>query len=337
MAVTQLSDLTFGSNFTNYTVQRSLLTNAFIQAGVMVRDPAIDAMAGTQGFLHNLPFFKAIANDEPNASTDNPSDVAVPKKITTGAEIARKLMRNQGWSSADLNTALISRDPLAVIGDQVGDYWAGVQETTVLKIAQGILADNDANDADDMIINVATDASGAVADTERFTVNVAIDAAQTMGDRKGAIVAWAMHSAVHATLQKQGALIDTFDPETGRLLFQAFQGKRVIIDDSMPVTQGTNRKTYLTIGFGSGAFRYGYGAPKTPTSVSRVEAEGNGEGVETLWSRRHEIIHPTGFAVAGTQVSSVASPTYAALATAGNWDRVYDRKRVPLVFVKTNV
>lgn len=336
MAVTQLADLSFGSNFNDYTVQRSLLTNAFIQAGVMVRDPAIDAMAAAQGFLHNLPFFKAIANDEPNASTDDPADVAVPKKITTGVEMARKLMRNQGWSSADLNAALISRDPLEVIGAQVGDYWAGVQETTVLKICQGILADNDANDADDMIINVATDASGAVADAERFSTVVSINAAQTLGDRKGQIVAWAMHSAVHASLQRQGALLDTFDPQTGRLLFQSFDGKRVIIDDSMPTTVGTNRTTYLSIGFGAGAFRYGYGAPKTPSEVSRVAAEGNGEGVETLWSRRHEIIHPTGFAVAGTQVSSVDSPTYADLATASNWNRVYDRKRIPLVFVKTN-
>ena len=43
-----------------------------------------------------------------------------------------------------------------------------------------------------------------------------------------------------------------------------------------------------------------------------------------------------GFAVAGTQISGATSPTYAALATASNWDRKYDRKRIPLAFVQTN-
>jgi hypothetical protein len=337
MAVTQLADLKFGPNFNKYVVQRSLRTNAFAQAGVLVRDAAIDAMASSQGFLHNLPFFKAIANDEPNASTDNPADIAVPKKVTTGAEIARKIMRNQGWSSADLTTALISDDPLAVIGDQVGDYWGGVQETTLLKVCQGVAADNAANDGGDMTINVATDGAAVVGDAEAFTTNVAVKAGQTLGDRKASIVAWGVHSAVHADWQASGALVDNYDPATGELLFQTFMGKRVIIDDDMPVTIGANRTTYFSVGFGRGAFRYGYGAPKTPTSVERAESQGNGEGVETLWSRRHEILHPTGFAVTGTQASSSATPSYADLVTAANWDRVYDRKRVPLVFIKTNV
>ncbi len=336
MAVTQLSDLTFGQNFQAYNVQRSLRLNAFASAGVLVRDPALDAMAAEQGFLHNLPFYNALANDEPNASTDSASDIAVPKKITTGAELARTLARNQGWSAANLAAAFVAPDPLTVIGDQVGDYWAGVQATTLLKICQGILADNIANDASDMLYGVATDASGAIADAELFSSDVMIEAAQTLGDRKMTVTAIAVHSKVHSRMQKIGALVDHYDPQTGSLMFQSFDGKRVIIDDDMPVTQGTNRKTYTSILFGAGAFRYGYGDPKVPNEIESAPAQGNGEGIQTLWNRRHEIIHPTGFAVAGTQVSSQTSPTYAALVTASNWDRKYERKRIPLAFVRTN-
>ena len=336
MAVTQLSDLTFGQNFQGYNVQRSLRLNAFASAGVLVRDAALDAMAAEQGFLHNLPFFNALANDEPNASTDNPADVAVPKKIGTGAEMARTLMRNQGWSAANLTSAFVSPDPLTVIGDQVGDYWAGVQQTTILKAAQGILADNIANDGGDMLVNVATDASGAAADAELFGLNTIINAGQTLGDQKFKITVIAVHSVIHARMQALGLLVDNYDPATGALLFQTFQGKRVVMDDDMPVAQGTNRKTYTSILFGPGAFRYGYGDPKVPNEIESAPSQGNGEGVQTLWNRRHEIIHPTGFAVAGTQVSSATSPSYAALVTAGNWDRKYDRKRIPLAFVRTN-
>jgi hypothetical protein len=336
MALVQLSDLVYGANFNRYTVQESIRLNAFAAAGVMVRDAAVDAMAASQGFLHNLPSWKRVANDEPNAGSDSPSDVAVPKKLGTDTEIARKLMRNQGWSSADLTTALISDDPLNVIGAQLGAYWAGVNQTTLIKICLGILADNAANDAGDMVVNVANDSAAAVTDAELFGDDVMINAGQTMGDHKSALVAIAVHSKIHARMQKLGSLVDNYDPSTGQLLFQTYQGKRVIVDDDMPVAVGSNRTTYTSILFGAGAFAHGFGTPRTPTAVQRVEAEGNGEGTETLWNRRHEIIHPRGFAVAGLQVSSVTTPTYAQLAAAAQWNRIYDRKLIPLAFIQTN-
>lgn len=336
MALVQLSDLVYGTNFHNYTVQQSVRLNAFAAAGVMVRDAAIDAMAGEQGFLHNLPSFGRLANDEPNASSDAPGDIAVPKKITTLSEIARKLMRNQGWSSADLNTALMSPDPLSVIGDQLSSYWAGVNQTTVIKMCLGILADNVANDSSDMLYKVSTDANSAVTDAEKFSDAAMIAAAQTMGDHKSKIAAIAVHSVIHARMQTLGALVDNFDPQTGQLLFQTYQGKRVIVDDDMPAVAGTYRTTYTSILFGAASFAHGLGAPKTPTEVEREASQGNGEGIETLWNRRHEIIHPRGFAITGTPASSVVTPSYSQLATATTWNRVFDRKLIPLAFIQTN-
>ena len=336
MALVQLTDLVYGANFNRYTIQESLRLNAFAAAGVMVRDAAIDAMASEQGYLHNLPSWNRVANDEPNASSDSPGDVAVPKKIATETEIARKLMRNQGWSAADLTAALISQDPLQVIGSMIGEYWAGVNQTTLIKICLGILADNVANDGGDMIVDVATDDAADITDAELFGDAVMINAAQTMGDKKARLAALAVHSAVHARMQLLGSLVDNFDPATGELRFQTYQGKRIIVDDDMPVTVGANRTTYTSILFGAGAFAQGFGTPKTPTAVEREESQGNGEGIETLWNRRHEIIHPRGFAVAGTQVSAVATPSYATLASAAAWNRIYDRKSIPLAFIQTN-
>lgn len=336
MALVRLSDLVFGENFNSYTIERSVRRNAFAAAGVLALDPAIAAFMSDQGFIVNMPHFKRVANDEPNASSDNPADVAVPKKVATGNEIARKLARNQGWSAADLTAAFIAKDPLDVIAEQIGDYWAGVNQTTVLKVAQGLLADNIANDGGDMLKDVSNDAVGTPTDAQLFSTETMIDAAQTMGDAKGSLAAVAVHSVIHARMQKLGALVEQYDPQTGELLFETFQGKRVVVDDDMPVTQGTNRKTYTSILFGYGAFRQGLGTPKTPSEVERAPSQGNGEGVETLWNRRHEVIHPTGFAIAGTQISSSATPTYSALATASNWNRVFDRKNIPIAFIRTN-
>lgn len=336
MALVRLSDLVFGQNYRKYSILASTNLNAFVQAGVVAVDPSIAAFMSDQGFLVNMPHWKRVANDEPNASSDNPADVAVPKKVATGAEIARKLMRNQGWSAADLTAAFVAEDPVQVIAGMVGGYWAGVNQTTVLRISQGILADNVANDGGDMVKDVSNDSASAITDAELFSADAMLDAEQTMGDAKGSLAAIGVHSVIHNRMRKQGALLDHYDPETGKLAFQTFNGKRVVVDDGMPVTQGTNRKIYTSILFGEGAFRQGFGTPKTPSAVSRSEDQGNGEGVETLWDRRHEVIHPTGFAVAGTQVSSAATPSYADLSTASNWDRVFDRKQVPLAFLKTN-
>jgi hypothetical protein len=336
MALVRLTDLVFGENYRGYTVLESTRRNAFVAAGVLAVDPAIAQFMSDQGFLVNMPHWKRPANDEPNASSDNPADVAVPKKIGTGNEIARKLMRNQGWSAADLTAAFVADDPIQVIAGLVGEYWAGVNQTTLLKICQGILADNVANDGGDMLVNIATDDNSAVTDAEKFGTDTLIDAAQTLGDAKGSLRAIAVHSFIHSRMQRIGALMDHYDPQTGELLFQSYDGKRVIIDDDMPVVQGTYRKTYTSILFGEAAFRQGFGTPKTPSAVSRDEAQGNGEGVETLWDRRSEVIHPRGFAVAGTQISSTATPSYSELATAANWNRVYERKQIPLAFIKTN-
>lgn len=292
MALVRLSDLVFGENYRNYTIIESTRRNAFAQAGVLVTDAAIGALMADQGFLVNMPHWKRPANDEPNASSDNPADIAVPKKIGTGNEIARKLMRNQAWSAADLTAAFVAQDPIQVIAGMVGEYWAGVNQTTVLKMSLGILADNIANDGGDMVKNVATDANSAITDAERFSTEVLIDAAQTMGDAKGSLKAVAVHSVIHARMQKIGALVDHYDPQTGSLLFQSFDGKRVIVDDDMPVTNGTYRPTYTSILYGEATFRQGFGTPKTPSAVTRDESQGNGEGVETLWDRLHEVIHP---------------------------------------------
>lgn len=336
MATVQLADLQFGPSFNNYVIQPNTRLNAFIATGVMVNDAQISALAGSDGFLHQTPRWGRLANDEPNASSDNPSDVAVPKKITTDLTVARKLFRNQGWSSADLSAALVSQDPMAVISAQLNDYWAGVEQTTVLKMCLGILADNIANDASDMVTDVGTDAVGAAVDAELFGADVMLAADLGLGDNQGKLTVLAVHSVIWGRMRHLGLLVDMFDPQTNVLLYQTYLGKRVIVDDDMPVTQGTNRKKYTSIAFGTGMFGHGVAQPKTPTEVSREAAQGNGEGVETLWNRRHEIIHPRGFSVAGLQVSATASPSYATLVLAASWDRKDPRKTVPLAYIRTN-
>ena len=144
----------------------------------------------------------------------------------------------------------------------------------------------------------------------------------------------AMHSVPYSNLRKQ-QLIEFVRDADNNTMFATYGGKRVIVDDSLPAIAGTNRVTYTTVLFGTGSWIWGNGRVQTPSETEREASSGNGGGQDTLHSRRADIIHPLGFSfVSGTVAGQ--SPTLAELASSSNWDRVWERKNVPLAFLQTN-
>lgn len=334
----QLSDLIFGDDYSAYSVEKSITLNAFSQSGVAVENSELTALAGGAGGTYNLPFFKQLAADDANVSSDDDSVLASKKKAATGTQSARLHMYNQVWSSADINKCMIAKDPLMEIANLTAGYWAGWRQKMIIQSALGIYADNVANDAGDMVIDQI---QGAALANRQFTSNTMIDAGQTMGDAKTSLKAIACHSVVHADWQKQGALVSQFSNETGELLFETFQGKRVIVDDGMPVAAvvgagAVSRATYASIIFGAGAIQTGTGTPKVGTEYEREARGGNGGGIENLIERRHPIVHPLGMKWLDASVAGI-SATKAELALAVNWDRAYNRKNVMMAFVRSTV
>jgi hypothetical protein len=115
-------------------------------------------------------------------------------------------------------------------------------------------------------------------------------------------------------------------------------GRRIIVDDGLPVLAGsTDGFKYVSVLFGPAAFGYGEGLPNVPVEVAREAAQGEGGGIESLWRRATWILHPFGFQqITSTPPANGFSYTQAELATAGLWDRVVDRKNVPMAFLITN-
>lgn len=331
---TRISDIVHSEELTAYINQRVVETNAFLASGVAVTSDQLNQFLAGQGETFSIPHWNPLTG-APNAGSTNPASSATAGKLTAGKQTARRLSWNNGWSMADLAASVAGDDPLRSLGDFLAAYWDTQINSGVINVARGILADNDTNDNDDMFTNVATDAAGAVGDAEKISGNVVIDAQQTLGDRKNQVTAIGMHSVQHATLQKLGLLVDVLDPQTGHVMYETYLGKRVIVDDALPAVSGTNRITYTGVLFGNGAMGLGFGDAKVPEEYDRKAAQGDGAGVEEIWSRRELIIHPTGFKWLEGSVAG-ESPTQAELAEAANWDRVWDRKNVPLAFFKTN-
>jgi len=342
MALVQIADVVVPERFAAYVQVLTAQKSALIQSGVVGVDSFLSGLLAGGGSTFNLPFWNDLADTEANVSGDEKADYqapvnvpetdAIPLALTTGREIAVRVNRNQNWSAADLAGALAGSDPIDAISNRVADYWRRQDQRLLISVAQGVIADNIANDAGDMVEDVTT--VGAVAEANRFSAEAFVDAQQTMGDRGSDLTAVIVHSVIEARMKKLN-LIDFIPDSNGVVNIPTYQGKRLIVDDGVPVfVTGANPATSIWL-FGTGAFGAGEGTPKVPAAVSRFELAGNGGGQEVLTSRREFILHPRGFAFVGAPAG--VSPTNTEFAAATSWDRRVERKLIRFAELRVNI
>ena len=291
-------------------------------------------MALVSGNIGELPFFKPLGTDEPNYSDDVTGNSSTPKNITSATMKYRLASQNQSWSTMDLAVDLALQDPVQAITSRIGQYWATALERRLIQSTMGLLADNVANDSGDMVTNTATDAALPIFAPELVSNDSILSAQQPAGDHPAGFRAIALHSVVYSRLRKP-QLIDFIRDADNNTLFQMYGNLRVIVDDSLSAVAGSNRVTYTTVIFGNGAITSGMGRTTTPSELDRSAEKGNGGGQSDLYSRRADIVHPLGFEFTSASVAG-QSATLAELAAAANWNRVWERKSVPLAFLQTN-
>lgn len=335
MAITAVSDVVVPSIFTPYVQQLTERKNRLISAGVLVRDAAIDNLLAGGGLTFNVPSWKDLADDTENVSTDTTYDYAgtnnsAPKNTGTSTEVAVRLSRNQSWSAANLAASLAGSDPMASIADRVANYWAHRLQAAFVATITGIFADNAAapggseHTQNDMTNNIS--GSSFTDGVTNFSAEAFIDAAVTMGDSMEEVTVLMVHSVVYARMQKNN-LIDFIPDSQGVVNIPTFLGRRVVVDDTMPVTSNV----YDSWLFGPGAVRLGVGTPPHATEMEREPNAGNGGGQDILYNRVEWCIHPIGNRYDGTAANG--GPTNAAtsnnLAHAGSWKRVFpERKQI---------
>ena len=337
MATTQIADVIVPEVFSPYTMEMSISTNALIQRGLIRLDPRLDALVAGGGDTINVPFTKSIARGQSKVGSDDPAQTITASKLSTGKQIGARSFRTEAWSNSDLADVLAGIDATEIIASQVAEYWNFNYQQVMLSQLAGVFADNVANDAGDMTYNIYQDVvAGSITDAMKISGEAIIEAKHTMGDKNVKLVAIAMHSKV----KKQLELLEpnNYVPKSQTDLgFDTYQGLLIIEDDDMPVTAGTNSSAYTSYLLGEGAILGGFNASTNyvPESVDRKEDQGNGAGVENLYSRRDFILHPNGFAFQSASVAG-ATPSNAEFADATNWDRVYERKNCAIAQLITN-
>lgn len=337
MANTEISDIFVPEVFQSYQVNDTVEKTVFVESGVVALSPTLDQRADSGGMLTTIPFWNDLdASIEPNYSNTTYTDIATPQKIDSGEMTARIAYLNEGFSSSDLNKELAGSDPMQRIANRVDSYWSRQFQRRVLSIAIGIYNDNVAANGGDMVVDVSSTTPGTITDANRFTAPGLIDANYTLGDAAPGVSVLALHSIIYKKMLKD-QLIDFIPDAQGKLTIPTYLQMRVVVDDGMPTFgTGVDRK-YLCILFGAGALGYGRGNPRVPSEVQRYAERANGGGVEVLWSRKTWLIHPSGFNFLSTTITGPGlSPTWADLQLATNWERVLDRKKIPLAFYVVN-
>lgn len=316
MAKTVIADVIVPEVFNPYVIERTAELSAFYQSGIIARTPELDRLASSGGRLINMPFWEDLTGDDEVLSD---TDALTVGKITAAQDVAALLARGRAWSVNDLAKALSGDDPMAAIGNLVAEYWARRFQAILISTLNGIFSHN----ATGMDTN-KHDISEEDGDAAVIDAKTAVDAIYKLGDNADKLTGFAMHSATVAKLTKDD-LIETIPPSEGKPAVRTFLGKPVVVDDSLPVSDGV----YTTYIFGAGAFGWGEGGAPVPVETARDALAGD----DILIHRRHFIMHPRGVAFQNAVVTG-PTPSNDELANPQNWERVYEPKNVRIVQFK---
>jgi hypothetical protein len=336
MGKTAVADIIVPTEFEKYAIERTAELSAFGQCGIIEHAPEFDELAAGGGRDVKMPFWKDLT-----AARQLLSDSATltVNKITGDQDIARIHNDAQTWSVNHLAKVISGDDPMGAILTLVGGYWARTDEGILVSCLKGIFA------AASMVGNKLTIASESVAGqsaTTRLNGSTFVDATVKLGDRGDRLTAVAMHSATEAALRKLD-LIDFIPDSEAKAQIRTFQGRRVIVDDNLPVRAGTtDGLVYTSYLFGPGAFAKG----TAPLDGAPLQDGFGTEGVEVarvpldsdsvLINRRRYILHPRGVKFTGAVVAA-DSPTNTELENGANWTRVFENKNVRIVAVEHNI
>lgn len=309
----KIADILTPDVWNAYGANRTTELSAFWQAGVVSAVPGVAVPNG--GAVIDMPHFNDLTGDLENL--DDATSLT-PGKITAGQQKAVVIGRGRAWGVNDLAGVFAGADPARAIMDRIAAYWARQMQSELLSTLTGVFG---AASMSGLVSDISGGASEAV---RTFNANTFIDATQLLGDAKGNVSAIAMHSATEAYLAK--AQLITYETTAGksdRVPF--YMGKRVIVDDGLPVATGT----YTSYIFGSGVVGY------SEATVGAADLETDRDilaGEDVMAMRRRFLLHPVGMKWIGSAAG--AFPTRTELATGTNWERVFDAKAIPMIAFK---
>lgn len=318
--MTRLQDVIVPEVWNDYFQEKTAERSALLNSGIVYTDDEIQKRANGGGEFVQMPFFNDLTGDDEASGKGFDGDPLTMAKITTAQDIAVKIFRAKMWGATDFAGLLSGADPMGAIADRVIAFWERKRQAALVSALQGVFGGALAS-------THVLDISGNTGAAAVIDASSTIDAGAKLGDQAGELAAIAMHSGTYAKLQKD-QVIEYIEPSDAKVKIPTYLGKRVIVDDSLPVD--TANGIYTTYLFAAGAVAYA----RITQGVVTVETDRDtAGGVDTLTSREGFILHPRGVKWAVT----APNPDNAALKTSGNWTRVYEPKNIRMIAFKHKI
>ena len=230
--------------------------------------------------------------------------------------------RAKAWEEKDFAFDLTGGvDFMENIANQVADYKDGVDQATILAILEGVFAmsgEENEEFVEAHTTDVTGEGDGCVSAT---TLNSACNKACGANKKKFSIVF--VHSDVATNLENMQLLEYLKQTDAGGvtrdLNLATWNGKLLIVDDSLPVDRSGDAAVYTSYVLGDGAIGYEDVGAKVPYEMHRDPASNGGQ--DTLYMRQRKCFAP--FGISYEKVSQQSnSPTDEELKDGGNWTLV---------------
>lgn len=322
MAETRLTNVEFDAEvFSAYTVEPSIYKSEFFKSGVIEVDPMISSMIAGPGESFSIPGLVSTAGtsgDIPIEGTD-----ATVNALTSTKQTFRKQVRNKVWGANDLTRIFAGVEAINKAAGMVVDYWAQSNDIIAIKSITGLIADNVANDSNDLVNIISTGTGSA----SYFSDDAIIDTQSLLGENGNGFVAMVVHPSTYAYMRKLD-LIDLVPVSGQDRTIESYMGMQVIVDRNAYV----NSTVYDTILLKPGFLKYGITTEGyIPTEIARKPLDGF--GIDQLITRRTFALHPMGWAIVESGISGL-TPTDNELAAAGTWNRVWNKENSGIVVLR---
>lgn len=237
--------------------------------------------------------------------------------------------RAKAWVERDFSYDITGKeDFMSNIAAQVATYWAEHDQDTILSILKGIFSmgtDEKNIEFVDKHTYDVTEADDGHMSTS--TLNSAIQAA--CGDNKKKFTMVFMHSSVSTNLENLNLVKNlTYTDKEGvtrDLELYTWNGRLVMVDDSLTTEDVDGETVYTTYVLGDGAFSFEDIGVKVPTEMNRDPATNGGEDV--LYTRQRKVYSPFGISYEKVNQAS-NSPSNEELADGSNWTIVHSGEAI---------
>lgn len=336
------SDVIIPEVFTPYLIEATTVRNSLLMSGVVAPLDALNVDQG--GDKVTIPNWKANLIGDAERLTDTTS--LTPSKITADKQVGVVLHRGRAWESRDLARLAAGSDPMGAIGAKVADYIANEQQKDLIASLSGVFGALGSSNSGAAFAALSVDATGS---NETNLGPRQIAAAEVIlqedADKLGAIV---MHPMVYADLKERKAIdfvtatdarvtssgvlsanldaLNAFGGSvaaayTANIAVPFYMGMRVIRSKDVPVTGSSPNKKFACYVMASGAVGTGQQAALRSETDRDILAKSDAMSVD--W---HNVYHPLGARWVGP-----VNPTTADLATAANWEKVFETENIGIV------